>query len=201
MYPDRGDVAEVGDPVRERRSDARQPLGAEGERGEGRLEQDALRLPLIHVVALHHAVPAAHLLLVARADPGGGVDVEMPPEGGMVDPGAEQQLGSAEGTAGADHRLGPYLPVPAGRYPPVALGFLCRRCRHSRPAGEARGATLLGEDPLHLDSGADPRAGGDGAGEIGDVAGALRVDLAAEGAGAALDALPGISADRTSAGA
>ena len=43
-----------------------------------------LRLPLVDVVALHHALPAAHLLRVARADPGGGVDVEVAPELGAA---------------------------------------------------------------------------------------------------------------------
>ena len=62
MDPDRGDVVEVRHPVGERRADAGQPLCPEGERGEGRLEQDSLGRPLIDVVALHHALPAADLL-------------------------------------------------------------------------------------------------------------------------------------------
>ena len=54
-----------------------QPGAAEGKRGEGRLEQDPLLLPLVHVAALHDALPAAHVLLEAGADPAGGMDVQV----------------------------------------------------------------------------------------------------------------------------
>ena len=63
-----------------------------------------LRLPLVDVVALHDAVPAAHLLLVAGADPAGGVDVEVAADLAAAEPRAQQQLGRAEGAAGDDHR-------------------------------------------------------------------------------------------------
>ena len=82
---------------------AEQPGAAEGERGEGRLEQDPCVLPLVDVVALHHPVPAAHLLLVAGADPAGGVDVEVAADLLAAEPGALQQLRRAEGAAGGDH--------------------------------------------------------------------------------------------------
>ena len=96
---DRGDPVEPLHALHECGTHAGQPLRAEGERGEGRLEQDPLGLPLVHVVALHHALPAPHVLLVPGADPGGGVDVEVAPQRRVADSRAQQQLGCAEGSA------------------------------------------------------------------------------------------------------
>src|SRR5207249_227053 len=67
---DRADVAEAEHRLLVLTPGAQQPGAAERQRREGRLEQDALRLPLIDVVTLHHALPAPHLLRVAGADPG-----------------------------------------------------------------------------------------------------------------------------------
>ena len=53
---------------------AREPLRAEGERGECGLEQDPAFLPLRDRVTLHHPFPAPHLLGEPGADPAGGVD-------------------------------------------------------------------------------------------------------------------------------
>src|SRR4249919_2773708 len=201
MDADRGDVAEVGDPVREGGAHAWQPLRPEGERGEGGLEQDALRLPLIDVVALHDAVPPADLLLVAGADPGGGVDVEVTAEGGMANARAQKQLGRAERASGADHCLRAHLPIAAGRRPAVARQLLGARDGQAGAAGETRRSSVLHQDTLHLDAGAYASTSGHGAGKIGDMGRPLRVKPATEGAGAALHASSGVAADRPTAGA
>src|SRR6185437_10861355 len=60
---DRGDVAKVEEGALVLGAGAGQPGAAERRWREGGLEQDAARLPLVDVVALHDAVPAAHLLL------------------------------------------------------------------------------------------------------------------------------------------
>ena len=49
-------------------------VGGEGQRGEGGLEEQAPVLPLVHVPALHHALPAAHRLVESRPDPARRVD-------------------------------------------------------------------------------------------------------------------------------
>ena len=169
---------------------ADQPGAAEGERREGGLEQDPLRLPLVEVVALHHALPAAHLLRVAGADPAGGVDVEV---------GADRAVAEA----------GAHAAAPACR----------RRRRRARPrAARAHGeggrraavlaagaaldadrAAALDQDPAHLDPGPQPRPGGDRPRQVADVHPALGVDRAAERAGAALHAVAGVAGDRAAA--
>src|SRR6266542_3470968 len=58
----------------------REPLGAEGERSEGGLEQDAALLPLAHRIALHHAVPPADLLVEASSHPACRMDAQVATE-------------------------------------------------------------------------------------------------------------------------
>ncbi len=164
---------------------ALQPGAAEGERREGRLEQDPLRLPLVDEVALHDAVPAAYLLLVTGADPAGGVDVEVATHLAACQPRADQQLRGAEGAAGDDRRP----PGAHGVGPPRAVAA-------SGLAADADGAAILDQQAASLDSGAKPGAGGDRAGQVADVHPALRVDPAAVRAGAALDAVAGVAGDR-----
>ena len=180
MDPDRADVTEAEHRFLVLATGAEQPGAAEGERREGRLEQDPGRLPLVDVVALHHALPAAHLLLVAGADPAGGVDVEVAADLAAAKPGAQQQLGRAEGAAGDDHRSAGADGVRARRPLPVAAPPTVQRTPTARPSSTR---TRCACDP-----GAQARPGGDGAGQVADVHAALGVDLAAEGAGAALDA-------------
>src|SRR4051795_10576872 len=59
--------------------------------------------------------------------------------------------------------------------------------RQPRPALEADGTAILGDHALPLDTGADARPGRDRERQIGDVGRPLRVDLATQRAGAALD--------------
>ena len=146
MDADRADVAEVEHRLLVLAPGAEQPGAAEGQRREGRLEQDPLRLPLVDVVALHHALPAAHLLLVAGADPAGRVDVEVAPDLAAAEAGAQQQLRRAQGAAGDDRRaagadrVGAALAVPARRRrrsssaTPTARPSSTRTRRASTPA-------------------------------------------------------------------
>ena len=60
------------------------------------------------------------------------------------------------------------------------------------PALDADGAAVLDQDPARLDPGAYPRTGGDRPRQVADVHAALRVDRAAERAGAALHAVPAL---------
>src|SRR6476469_5557056 len=122
-----------------------QPGAAEGQWGEGGLEQEALRLPLVDVVALHHAVPAPHLLLVAGADPAGGVDVEVAAHLAAAEAGAQQQLGRAQRAAGDDRRPAGADGVGAGRSIAAVAG--------SRSAAHADGPPVLDQYPLRFDSG------------------------------------------------
>ena len=78
-------------------------MRAERQRREGRLEEQPARPPLVHVPALHDAVPAAYLVVEQPADPAGRLDVEMPP-GVTVDPVAQQQLGRADRAPGKHDR-------------------------------------------------------------------------------------------------
>src|SRR3954447_18594552 len=110
---------------------AQQPGAAEGKRREGGLEEDPLGLPLVDVVALHDALPAAHLLLVAGTDPRRGVDVKMAAQSRMADARAKEQLRRAEGPAGSDHGLGANAPVTPGRGSAVAAHLLRARGRQT----------------------------------------------------------------------
>src|SRR5437764_13001447 len=88
---------------------AGKPLGAEGERSEGRLEQETPVLPLADRVALHYAVPAADLLVEPRTDPAGRVDPEVPSKLIVCRAvsGSQQELGGAECATGqADAEAG-----------------------------------------------------------------------------------------------
>ena len=98
-----------------------------------------------------------------------------------------EQLRRAEAPPGGDH--GPPCPTDG------------KGAAAPDPALDADGAAVLDDDAARLDPGADPRSGGDGAGQVADVHAALGVDLAAEGAGAALHAAAGVAVDRGAAGA
>src|SRR5439155_6604695 len=72
MNADDRELAVVCDALRELRPGPREPVGAEGERAEGRLEEQAAVEPLVHAPALHHAVPPPDLATrEAGADPAG----------------------------------------------------------------------------------------------------------------------------------
>ncbi len=153
---DRAEVTEVEHRPLVLATGAEQPGAAEGERGEGRLEQDLLCCPLIDVVALHHALPAAHLLLIASADPAGRVDVEVAADLGAAEAGAQQQLRRPQGAAGDDRRaagadgVGTALAVafdrrtveqrtPTARPPSTNTRRACAPARIRAPAATARG--------------------------------------------------------------
>src|SRR5581483_10922089 len=80
-----------------------QPLGAEGQGRERRLHEEPYVLPLVHAVALHDALPAAHLLVEAGADPGGGVDPQVAPKLRVAQARAQEQLRRADRATGGDH--------------------------------------------------------------------------------------------------
>src|SRR5918997_576976 len=102
MNPRRGDAVVGEDPLLMRLARARQPLGPEREWGEGGLQQDPAGLPLVDCVALHHSVPAAHLVLEAGTHPAGRMDPQVAAEltalGFETRP--QEELGSAERAAG-----------------------------------------------------------------------------------------------------
>jgi hypothetical protein len=125
------------------------------------------------------------------------MNVQMAAEGRVADPRAHQQLRRPESAAGADHRLRPDLPVAARRRAAVASRLLRGGGRHAGAAGEPDHPAVLGQHPVRVNAGAHPRSGRHSAGQIGDMSGALRVDPAAERAGAALHAATGVAADRT----
>ena len=98
------------------------------------------------------------------------------------------------------------------RAPPATI--VARRARTvwgRRMPSPTAGATVVQRTPtarpsstrtrLRLHPGADSRPGGDGARQVADVHAALGVDLAAEGAGAALHAVAGVAGDRATGGA
>ena len=188
MNAGRSDVPVGGEPLLVLGPDARHPVTAEGERGEGRLEQDALALPLVDGIALHHALPAADLLVEAGADPAGRMDAEVAPElaAARAHSGAHEELRRAERAAGDDHG------------PPGANGERLRRALSgpgdAADALDADRAVSLEEDAARLDSGphAGPRR--DRPRQVGDVHRPLRVEAAAVGAGGALDAAARVSA-------
>src|SRR6476646_8703391 len=129
-----------------------QPSAAEGQRREGRLEQQPLRLPLIDVVALHDAVPAPHLLLVAGADPAGGVDVEVAADLATAEPGAQQQLRRPQGAPSHDHR-----PPRPHHIRPTGLKVAIWTALSPVGGGgavDAYGAAVFDEDAACLDAGA-----------------------------------------------
>ena len=157
---DRADVAEVEHRPLVVAAGAQQPGAAEGERREGRLEQDPrLLLPLVDVEALHHPVPAPHLLLVAGADPAGGVDVEVAADLVAAEPGAEQQLRRPEGAAGDDHRS------PGAHRVGAATDARWRAAVQATPTARPSSTRTRSR----FDAGAQPRPGGDGARQVADV--------------------------------
>ena len=62
-------------------------------------------------------------------------------------------------------------------------------------------AAVLDQDPLRLEPRAQPRASGHRTWQVADVHAALGIDLAADGAGAALHAAAGVTGDRATTGA
>ncbi len=130
---DRADVAEFEHRALVVAAGAGEPGAAEGEGGEGGLEQEALGLPLVDVIALHHAVPAADLLLVAGADPAGGVDVEVAADLAAAEARAQQQLGRAQGSTGDDRRSPGADGEGAAPTDRRRFGRAARRRRRGRP--------------------------------------------------------------------
>ena len=110
-----------------------------------------------------------------------------------AEPGAQQQLRRAQGAAGDDRRA-------AGAHRVRRGGGRCLG-RQPGDAAHADRAPVLDQDAARLDPGAHPGPGGDGARQVADVHAALGVDLAAERAGAALDAVAGVARDRAAGGA
>src|SRR5436190_10082077 len=148
--PDRADVPEAEHRLLVLAAGAEQPGAAEWKRCEGCLEQDVLRLPFVDVVALHHALPAAHLVLVAGADPGGRVNVEVAPDLAAAEPRAQQQLGRAQRPTGDHHRL---------RLDPVGAGGAVLPRLLDRYAVHPGRAATVEDDPPHCGPGPDSRPG------------------------------------------
>ncbi len=134
-----------------------QPGAAEGQRREGRLQQHPALLPLVDVVALHHSVPAAHVLLVAGADPAGGVDVEVAANLAAAEPGPQQQLRRAEGASGDDRRH----PGANGVLAAATQGSFWSHTDRKAPCVDANGPAALDQHTVDFDTGTDTRSGRD----------------------------------------
>jgi hypothetical protein len=64
VHADHAQMPEALEPLLEGGARAGQPLAAERQRSEGGFEEQPAVVPLVHGPALHHAVPAAHGLVV-----------------------------------------------------------------------------------------------------------------------------------------
>src|SRR5439155_16214680 len=80
VHADYGDLVVTGNSLLEVGAPPRKPVGTECERSKGRLEEQATVVPLVHVPALHHALPAADFLVEARSSPARGMYAEVAPD-------------------------------------------------------------------------------------------------------------------------
>ena len=123
------------------------------------------------------------------------MDVEVAADLAAAEAGAQQQLRRAEGAAGDDRRPPGAHRVAAARdavAPPSG-----RRPTHSTPTARPSSTSIRrASTPARSRAPAAHRPR-----QVADVHAALGVDLAAEGAGAALDAVAGVAGDRPAGGA
>src|SRR4051794_17570417 len=99
MHPDHRKLRDVRYAAFELRADARQPMGTEWQRRERGLEKQPTRPELVDMPALHHAIPATHVLVEATPPPARGLDVQV-----RADPAADalpqEQLRGADRARG-----------------------------------------------------------------------------------------------------